>query len=82
MVTSGGKTREERMTGKLRTIGITLFALVEYLQYNGVDLGVDQEDIYRGLEIVTGTVAIFGAAISWGKLIYRKLIKKMLSTKN
>lgn len=76
MVTSGETTREERMTGKLRTIGITLFALVEYLQYNGVNLGVNKDDIYRGLEIVTGTIAIFGAAISWGKLGYRKLIKK------
>ena len=77
MVTSGGETgSNDRMTGKLRTIGITLFAFVEVLKQNGFDLGINQDDIYRGLEIVTGTVAIFGAAISWGKLFYRMAIKK------
>lgn len=69
-------TQEDRMTGKLRTIGITLFSMVELLKYKGFDLGVNQDDIYQGLEIVTGAVAVFGAAISWGKLIYRKIIKK------
>lgn len=68
--------QEEKMTGKLRTIGITLYGLVVLLKSMGVDLGMNQDDIYNLLEILSGTVAGVGAAISWGKFIYRKLKKK------
>lgn len=68
--------QSQRMTGKIRTIGISLFGLVEMLKFLGVNLGVNQDDIYTGLEIITGAVAGVGAAISWGKLIYRKTVKK------
>lgn len=70
------ETQEERMTGKIRTIGITLYGLVELLKYKGFDLGVNQESYYQGLELITGAIAVIGAAISWGKLFYRKVIKK------
>lgn len=66
---------DEKMTGKLRTIGITLFGAVELLKYLGVDLGLNQEDIYRALEIGAGSIAAVGAAISWVKFIYRKIKK-------
>lgn len=69
--------QEEKMTGKLRTIGITLFALVELLKFKGFDLGVNKDDIYLILEIITGLIAGVGAAISWGKLIYRKIKKNI-----
>lgn len=68
--------QEEKMTGKLRTIGITLYGLVVLLKSMGVDLGMNQDDIYNLLEILSGTVAGVGAAISWSKFIYRKLKKK------
>jgi len=68
--------QEEKMTGKLRTIGITLFGVVELLKHAGVNLGVNQDDIYTLFEIISGVIAGVGAAISWGKLIYRKLKKK------
>lgn len=68
--------QENRMTGKIRTIGISLFGMIEMLKYAGVNLGVNQDDIYSGLEVITGAVAGIGAAISWGKLFYRKIIKK------
>lgn len=68
--------QEKRMTGKLRTIGITLFGLTELFKYVGIDLGLNQDDIYNGVEVVSGTIAIIGAAISWGKLIYRKIFIK------
>jgi hypothetical protein len=67
---------EKRMTGKLRTIGITLFAVVELLKHQGIDLGVNEDDIYKVLEIIAGVIAGVGTAISWGKLIYRKIKKK------
>jgi hypothetical protein len=67
---------QQKMSGKIRTIGITLFGLVEILKHMGVNLGVNQDDIYTGLEVVTGAIAGIGAAISWGKLVYRKLTEK------
>jgi hypothetical protein len=41
----------------------------------GVDLGVNEDDIYTALEVITGAIAAIGAAISWGKLIYRKIFE-------
>lgn len=76
MATFQGNSSETRMTGKLRTIGITLFGIVEILKFKGIDLGVNQDDIFKALEIITGAIAGAGAAISWGKLIYRTIIKK------
>jgi len=76
MMITAESVQDKKMSGKIRTIGITLFGVVELLKHTGVDLGVNQDDIYAGLEIVTGVVAGVGAAISWGKLIYRKIIKK------
>lgn len=70
------ENNEKRMTGKLRTIGITLFAVVELLKHQGLDLGVNEDDIYKALEIIAGVIAGVGTAISWGKLIYRKIKKK------
>jgi hypothetical protein len=63
------------MSGKIITIGITLFGLVELLKHMGVDLGVNEDDIYTALEVITGAIAAIGAAISWGKLIYRKIFE-------
>lgn len=76
MTNSAESVQVERMTGKIRTVGITLFGLVEVLKHVGVNLGVNQDDIYSGLEVLTGAVAGIGAAISWGKLFYRKIVKK------
>ena len=76
MTITQGNAQENRMTGKIRTIGITLFVIVEILKFKGIDLGVNQDDIYKALELITGAVAGVGAAISWGKLIYRTFIKK------
>lgn len=75
MTISEVKTSKNKMTGKLRTIGITLFSLIEILKYNGVDLGVNQDEVYRGLELITGAIAGVGAVISWWKLIYRNINK-------
>lgn len=76
MTTSTDNAQPTKMSGKLRTLGITLFGIVELLKWQGIDLGVNQDDIYSALELIAGVIAGVGAAISWGKLIYRNFFKK------
>lgn len=64
--------KTKKMSGKIRSIGILLFLVVQGLKQTGIDLGVDQDDIFIALDLVTGAVASIGMVVSFVKPFFKK----------